>query len=197
MPATPPDPPSGPDATARRRTSWRRLLAVAAVAGLVALLGAGAGGFAVARDAELGSQTVRCGGGRCMPGLSPAALVDALTRKGFTCEERGGSWTCRLRIARTDFEAYVESYEGLVTDLSASVRSDEGDRVSSTTRSFLVWLGSVPVSHDPVTVEEVRGWLDQRVDGGADARATIGHYRYQLQAGDRAALRLRVLVSQG
>ncbi|MFG1777725.1 hypothetical protein ACGFIR_14495 [Micromonospora sp. NPDC049051] len=182
----------------RRAASWRRLALVAGVVGLVALLGAGAGGYAVARNSELGAQTARCGGGRCIPGLSPAMLTDALTQKGFTCEERGhGVSTCELGIAGAEFTTYVDSHENLITNLSGSVRSDYGDKVPATTRSFLTWLGSIPVSHDPVTVGEVRGWLDQRLDGGESAKATIGAYRYELTAAGKESLRLRVWVGQG
>jgi hypothetical protein len=173
----------------------RRLVLVASAVGLVALLGGGAGGYAVARDARLGEQTARCGGTRCVPGLAPATLVDALKQKGFACEEGNfGSWTCRLTIAGTDFRAYVDSHEGLITELSGSAEPGYADEVPTTTRSFLTWLGSVPVSHDPVAAGEIRGWLDQRFEGGEDARATIGAYRYELTAANKEALRLRVRV---
>ncbi|MGW0435151.1 hypothetical protein ACWDV4_21755 [Micromonospora sp. NPDC003197] len=164
---------------------------------MVSLLGAGGGGYAIARNTELAKQTARCGNARCIPGLSATTLIDGLKQKGFTCEERSGSWTCQLKIGQAYFETYVSSHEGLIIDFSGSVRSVYEDEVPAMTKSFLTWLGSVPVAHDPVSIEEVRGWLDQRFEGGADANATIGSYSYQLTATDKRALRLRVLVKQG
>ncbi|NBE79569.1 hypothetical protein [Micromonospora rubida] len=193
--------PSGPAAAGakegRRGTGRRRLVLVAAVVGLVALLGAGAGGYAIARDSKLGEQTASCGNSRCFPGITPAMVVEALTRKGFACEEeRRGDWTCRLTIAGAEFRAYVESYEGLISDFSGSVHPGYEDEVPAMTRSFLGWLGSIPVAHDPVLAGEVRGWLDQHFEGGAEARATIGHYRYELNAEEKANIDLRVWVEE-
>jgi len=166
------------------------------VVGLVSLLGVGGGAYAIARNAELGQQTARCGSIRCIP-VSPTMLLDALKQRGFTCEERTGTWTCQLKIAGTEFETYIDGHEKLITDLSGWVRSDQEDVIPAMTKSFLFWIGSLPVADDPVTIEEVRGWLNQRLEGGEQAKATIGSYAYELTAEKKSSLRLRIVVKQG
>ncbi|GAB3151451.1 hypothetical protein GCM10027290_40710 [Micromonospora sonneratiae] len=210
MQVTPPIPPPGPanppsglpgpatptSNVERRGLSWGRLVLVAAMIGLVSLLGAGAGTFLLARNAELAEFTARCGTIRCIP-ISPSVLVDALKQKGFTCEEQYGDWRCQLRIAGTEFEAYFGAHENLINDLSASVRSDEEEKIPAATKSFLLWIGSLPFGGDPVTVEEVRGWLTQRFESGDKAMATIGSYNCELTAEQKRILRLRIWVRQG
>ncbi|GAB2943813.1 hypothetical protein GCM10027280_35600 [Micromonospora polyrhachis] len=206
---TPPNPPSGPPVPppghpgppvagpkGERRGAWGRLFLIAALVGLVSLLGAGAGTYALARNAELGEYTARCGSIRCIP-LRPSTLIDALKAKGFTCEEQDGTWRCRLTIAGTEFETYIDGHENLISDFSASVRSDEEETIPAATKSFLLWMGSLPFGDDPATAEEVRGWLNQRFDSGEQSMATIGSYNCELTAEQKRNLRLRIWVRQG
>jgi len=124
-------------------------------------------------------------------------LVDALKQRGFTCERDNSSWTCQLRIAGTEFQMYIDDHEDLITDLSGWVRSDQEDVIPAMTRSFLVWIGSLPVADDPVGIEDVRGWLNRRLEGGEQIKATIGSYTYELTAEKKSSLRLRIVVREG
>ncbi|MFI7425493.1 hypothetical protein ACIBPB_00750 [Micromonospora sp. NPDC049836] len=159
---------------------------------LVALLGGGAGGYALVHNARKNSDRANCGGAQCIPGLKGEALLAVLTKQGFACADGDSGPGCTLRAGETEYELHLDIRAELIQGYSVTVTSPDGREVSETKRTFLVWFAALPFSDDPALVSEIEQWLVPRLTGGENVTAEIGGYRYDLQAERTRSLRLYV-----
>lgn len=173
-------------------SAWRRLGLIALAVALVMLVGGGAGGYLLARDVKKSADRATCGNLRCIPSLQASSVIDALTGRGFTCAEKSGTWECQLRIGDTRYRSRLLQQDGLIYNYDDSVQTEKDGEASASTRAFLLWFAALPFADDPVLTEEIEGWLTQRLSGGANTKATIGGYIYDLTALDQQYLRLNV-----
>jgi len=186
--------PSADDA----KRAWRRLSLIALAVALVMIMGAGAGGYLLARSVRKSSDWATCGALHCIPSLKASSVIDALKERGFTCVEKISidSTACQMRIGDTRFESHVMHKDDLIYHYDDSVNTDKDGEASASTKAFLMWFAALPFSNDPVLTEEIEAWLTSRLSGGADTKATIGGYAYSLKATDQHSLSLNVSVDR-
>jgi hypothetical protein len=187
QPATP----GGPGGQGRAR-----LIVTLVAIGLAALLVSGAASFGAAGGFNpQGGQSEDCGGvNRCIPSLRSGDVISALEAKGFTCTpDSGGS--CELQFGNSRFEMSMDTagenddqIASIITHVTIPPGVQRGGRIIP----YFVWFASLPYADDPVLVQEVTAWIQQQVDGGTDAEALIGGYRYNVAASSPTSIELQI-----
>lgn len=189
----PPGSPAGLPATTRVR-SWRRVLMVAAIVGLLGALVAGVGAYLPSNRYQATATTVPCRRVVCIPVLKASAVIDALKAKGHPCEqERDHHWKCELMVGTLTFETTIEEVEGLISDVSVLVVRPPEEEPTAAVMDYLLWLAALPYTADEALTEEINDWVVDRIEADEDAEAEIGGYNYYVVTSNPGSIRLRVI----
>lgn len=194
-----PAPATGPEPQSRGGLTWRRVLLVAAAAAVVGMGGTGVAAYLVTGAQEKAKTNVDCGAFRpCIPSLKAATVLDALTQRGHECvKDENGDWGCKLSIGETNYEARVHERKGLINEYTARVSSPDGREVTPSKLTYLLWFAALPYGNDPILAGQIEGWLTEKVEKLESAQATIGGYRYDVEADKARNLLVSVMGVTG
>ena len=187
--AQPGGPPPGafaPRPYQRPVRDWKRTWVVAAILGLIGLLGGGSATYAMATaTGDSGYGPVKCGDGtpfRCLRGVQADAVVKTWKDRGFTCKadrSAGLSYTCELTLGSTTYETRLTQRGDMVEDLFVAVNHNPALELSTQSTGFLLWSALLPFADDPAAEDVTRKWLTQQLAGTGEAEVKIRGYPYK------------------
>jgi hypothetical protein len=159
--------------------------AVAVLVGLVVLAASAAGTFYLKGGfTKTIGESVACGG-FCIPSLQRSDVVSALEEQGYRCTRDSSSSLCNLQVGAHSFEIMISSPldDDRITSVISTVSGPPERLPGSKALPFFTWVASLPFADDQATVTDITGWVEQQLDGGADAHAQIGGYGYEMRFG--------------
>lgn len=178
----------------RPPSRWGKVLLVSLLAGVLALAGAGFGGFMIVDN--LGAETGpgQCGGGRqgCIPTLPAEAVIEVISDRGFACggdtnqfDDTKQTMNCNITLGDYEYRLFLSVDHGHIEYYNADVFLREGTTLSPSGEAYLNWAGIIPFGADPAAEQAALEWLAEHLGGPEEeAEARIRGYRYQLEQSD-------------
>lgn len=164
---------------------FRKALLGGLAAAVTAMIVAGVTMFLVrggARAAETGmGPCAEDSSSDCIPNLKADDLLGALKARGHYCTDYpGGTVGCELNVGQSRFSVGVETNDGGISRLSATVLVVADSEPSERALTFLRWVAGVPFAHDRQSANEIDAWLTTQLAEEKTVDATIAGYRYHL-----------------
>ncbi len=185
----------------------RRLLLSSVGLGLAAMLASGIPIFLLGSgrgDAGEPAGPVDCPGAtlyQCIPKLKVDDVVAALRGHGYRCINEHGYWECTLQFGAAELRATFDYEGGGISEVSArvavpiatgGVAIDPGER----SLAFLLWVASLPYADNAQSVGEIRAWITKQVAEKRNVEATIGRYKYVLDASKGGGVDLKIEAAE-